>query len=214
VLSSRTIEFSGYTWRVKSSLAPVGPGPNCFSESPANAFVDAGGRLHLEIAPSNGRWRCAEVINTQSLGHGRYTFELGSRPDDLDANVVLGLFTWSDDPSYSNREIDIELSRRGDAADLTNEQYVVQPYDHPGNLQRVRQPAAASCTHSFEWQPNAVTFAYSSAKPSSWIYSGPDVPPPGAEHVRINLWLYRGALPTSGKTVEVIVNRFSFAPSR
>ena len=199
---------------MKSSVAPVGPGPNCFSDSPANVSVDAGGRLHLEITQSNERWLCAEVINTRSLGHGRYAFELGSRVDDVDANVVLGLFTWSDDPSFSNRELDIELSRWGNAADLTNGQYVVQPYDRIGNLRRVSQLAVASCTHSFDWQPNAVAFESSNATPSSWTYSGTDVPPPGAEHVRINLWLYRGALPTSGKAVEAIVDRFFFTPAR
>jgi hypothetical protein len=199
---------------VKSSVAPVGPGPNYFSESPANVFVDGSGRLHLEITQADGRWQCAEVINTHSLGHGRYTFELGCRVDDLDPNVVLGLFTWSDEPAHSHREIDIEFSRWGDAADLTNGQYVVQPYDRAGNLQRVSQAVVGSCTQSFDWQPDAVTFAASSATPSTWTYSGPDVPPSGSEHVRINLWLYRGAPPTNGANVELIVKSFTFTPAR
>jgi hypothetical protein len=206
----RTIQFSGYTWQVKSSTDAVGPGPNRFSDSAANVWVDSVGRLHLELTRSNGRWHCAEIVNTQSLGFGRYAFELDSRVDAFDPNAVLGLFTWSDDPAYAHREMDIELSRWGNSADETNGQYVVQPYDRSGNLQRITQRAVSPSTLSFDWQPDAVTFA----GPSSWTYSGRDVPPPGSEHVRMNLWLYRGTPPASGRSVEVVVTRFNFTPGR
>jgi hypothetical protein len=208
----RTVEFSGYTWQVKSSAGLVGPGPNVFSDSASNVWVDKLGRLHLKLAYSKGPWRCAEVINTQSLGRGRYGFELDSAVDALDPNVVLGLFTWSDDPAYANRELDIEFARWGDAADPTNGQFVVQPYDRTGHLQRFTQPAAQASTHSFDWQAGAVAFSSSTATPSTWTYAGSDVPPPGSEHVRMNLWLYRGLPPINGKSVEVVVKRFSFEP--
>lgn len=207
----RTLEFSGYTWEVKTSTGAVGPGPNVFSDSTSNVWVDASGRLHLKITYSKGRWRCAEVVNTQSLGLGRYTFELDSRVDALDPSVVLGLFTWSDDPSYANRELDIEFSRWGNAADPTNGQYVVQPYDGAGHLQRVTQPAVPSSTHTFDWEAGSVAFASSTAAPSAWTYAGADVPPSGSEHARMNLWLFRGAPPTDGRAVEVVVKRFSFS---
>ena len=207
----RTVQFSGYTWQVKSSSGLVGPGPNAFSDSTSNVWVDGRGRLHLKLTYSKGRWRCAEVINTQSLGRGRYTFELDSPVHALDPNVVLGLFTWSDEPAYANRELDIEFSRWGNAADPTNGQFVVQPYAGAGHLRRIIQPAAASSTHSIDWQAGSVAFASSSATPSSWSYAGRDVPPPGSEHARMNLWLYRGAPPTDGRAVEVVVKRFSFS---
>jgi hypothetical protein len=207
--AARTITFSGYTWRVKSSADVVGPGPNRFSDTTDNVWVDGLGRLHLKLARSRGRWYCAEVVNTQTLGRGRYTFELDSPVAGLDPSAVLGLFTWSDDPAYNNREIDIEFSRWGDAADPTNGQYVVQPYDRTGNLRRFTQPAVSPTTVSFDWQAGAVAFA----GPTAWTYSGPDVPPPGSEHVRMNLWLFRGAPPLNGKSVEVVVKRFSFAPA-
>jgi hypothetical protein len=211
--SVRTVEFSGYTWQVKSSAGVVGPGPNNFSDSTANVWVDSAGRLHLKLTYSKGRWYCAEVVNTQSLGRGRYSFELDSAVDALDPNVVLGLFTWSDDPAYNNRELDIEFSRWGNAAEPTNGQYVVQPYDGSGNLQRVTQPPLSASTHSFDWQASAVTFTSSTATPSPWTYAGPDVPQPGSEHARMNLWLFRGTPPGSGRSVEVIVRRFSFTPA-
>jgi hypothetical protein len=104
------------------------------------------------------------VINTRSLGYGRYSFELGSPASDFDPNVVLGLLTWSDDPAYANREIDYEFSRWADARNRKNGQYVVMP--HRWNRQRFRQPAVASSTQSFDWRQNAVTFTSSSAVPS------------------------------------------------
>jgi hypothetical protein len=210
---ARTLQFSGYTWQVKSSADLVGPGSNRFSDSSANVWVDNLGRLHLKLTKSKGRWYCAEVVNTQSLGLGRYSFELDSPVGGLDPNPVLGLFTWSDDPAFNNREIDIEFGRWGNAADPTNGQYVVQPYNGNGNLQRVTQGAASSSTQSFDGQTNAVAFAGSAARPSAWTYAGPDVPPSGSEHVRMNLWLFRGAPPQNGKSVEVVVKRFSFTPA-
>jgi hypothetical protein len=208
--SPRIVEFAELTWWVKASAGAVDPGPNSFSDSPANVWVDERGRLHLKITDSENRWDCAEVVTTQSLGSGRYTFELRSDVSDLDPNVVLGLFTWSEDPAYNHREMDIEFARWGDSSDATNGQYVVQPYDHEGNLQRIVQPAVASSAHSFDWQPDALTFRSSTAAPSSWTYSGTDRPQPGSEHARINLWLYRGAPPTNGATVEIIVKSFIF----
>jgi hypothetical protein len=209
----RTVDFSGYTWQVKSSAEAVGPGPNYFSDSADNVWVDSRGRLHLKVTRSNGRWYSAEVINTRNLGRGRYSFHLGSSVSHFDPNVVLGLLTWSDDPAYSNREIDFEFSRWANAANPTNGQYVVQPYYHRGNRQRVKQAAVASSTQSFDWRRNAVRFASSSAEPSAWTSSA-DVPPPGSEHVHINLWLYRGAPPKNGRTAEVIVNSFRFDGAR
>jgi len=212
--SPRIVEFAGYTWQVKASAGAVDPGPNHFIDSPDNVWVDDRGRLHLAITDSEDRWNCAEVITTQSLGSGRYTFELDSDVSDLDPNVVLGLFTWSDDPAYNHREMDIEFSRWANAGDPTNGQYVVQPYDRIGNLQRIVQPPVASSAHSFDWQPDALTFRSSTAMPSSWTYAGADRPQPGSEHVRINLWLYRGAPPTNGPSVEIIVKSFIFTAAR
>jgi hypothetical protein len=209
----RTIEFSGYTWTVKASAGKVGPGPNHFSSSSRNVWVDAEGKLHLRITSSRGRWYCAEVVNTQSLGRGTYTWMLDSPVDALDRNVVLGLFTWNDDPAYNHREIDWEAARWGNAADPTNGQYVVQPWDGDGNLQRILlTPGASPSTQSFTWGVRSVSFASSSASPASWTYAGPDVPPPGGENARMNLWLFRGAAPSDGREVEVVIRSFQFQP--
>jgi hypothetical protein len=196
---------------VKSSAEAVGPGPNYFSDSADNVWVDGNGQLHLKITYSDGLWHSAEVINTRSLGYGRYRFELGSPVSHFDPNVVLGLFTWSDDSAYGNREIDYEFSRWAHARNRKNGQYVVMPYRW--NRKRFRQPAVARSTQSFDWRQNAVTFTSSSAVPSTWT-SGVIAPPPGSEHVHMNLWLYLGAPPKNSRTAEVIVRSFRFKPAR
>ncbi len=210
----RTIAFSGYTWDVKSSAGAVGPGPNYFSASTGNVWVDKAGRLHLKIRYTNGRWRSAEIVSRRSFGHGTYSWALDSPvyATALDPNAVLGLFTWSDDPAYHNREIDIEFARWGVVDEPVSGMYSVQPYAHAGNVRRFIQPRVSASTHSFTWRPASVLFKNSVAPNRSWTYSGPDVPAAGGEHARMNLWLVNGKAPRNGKAIEVIVKRFTFTP--
>jgi hypothetical protein len=223
----RTILFSGHQWTVKDSgSARWGPGPNYFSPSSNNVWVDSQGRLHLKITNSKGKWSCAEVVSKTSFGHGSYRFYLDSAVDRLDRNVVLGLFTWHDtDPSFANREIDIEFARWGNAADPEQGQYVVQPYDDPGNLVRFTQPQfLAQSTHLFDWRPGRVEFrslhghrtapAIPGDLIDEWTFADPgQVPPAGGEQARMNLWLFRGAPPSDRRAVEVVVSRFEFIPA-
>ena len=63
---------------------------------------------------SEGKWHCAEVRLTESLGYGRYAVTLTSGLNALDPQVVVGLFTYDlNDPSHHHREIDIGFSRWG-----------------------------------------------------------------------------------------------------
>jgi hypothetical protein len=208
----RTVTWAGYHWQVKSSRGKVGPGPNTFSDSASNVWVDAAGELHLKITRSGNRWYCAEILNTQSLGYGTYSFTLDTRVDSLDPNVTLGLFTWSDDPAYNHRELDVEFARWGNAADATNGQYVVQPYNATNHLRRIVQGTATPSTVAFRWQPGSVGFTSSDADLASWSYSGSDVPVPGDERTHLNLWLYRGAAPTNAREVEIVVRSFTWQP--
>ncbi len=208
------IVWSGRTWQVKSSTSRVGPGPNFFSASPDNVWVDATGRLHLRITQRSGRWSCAEIISRDSPGYGTYLFEIASPVAGLDPNVVLGLFTWSDKAAYAHREIDVEFARWANATDPTNAQYVVQPYDRAGHLHRLTTPATAPTMHGFTWRPGQVAFASSDLVgwDHDWTYSGSDVPRSGGENVRLNLWLFGGTAPTNGQEIEVVVTRFTFTP--
>jgi len=208
------VAWSGVTWQVKTSRSAVGPGPNVFDK--ANVSVDAAGRLHLRIARNAaGTWTTAEIIGPRTYGYGTYTFTLASPVDDLDPNVVLGLFTWSDRARFAHREIDIEFARWGNAGDPTNAQYVVQPWDAPNHTTRFTQPAVTRSTHSFTWRPGSITWQSldgAGAQIAAGSSSGSDVPPSGDERVRLNLWLFEGAAPTDGQPVEVVVESFTFTP--
>jgi hypothetical protein len=208
------ITFAGYSWAVKTSAGKVGPGPNYFSNSTSNVWVDSAG-LHLKITKAQNRWYSAEVILQRNLGYGTYRWTLGSSVGALDRNVVLGLFTWDDAATDNHRENDIEIARWGNAADPTNAQYVVQPYDTAGHLARWTQPTGAPTTHSFNWTASSVAFQSTagSTTTASWTFTGAGIPHPGAENARINLWLYRGSAPSDGQPIEVVISNFEFIPA-
>ena len=211
---ARTISFSGSTWTVKTSSGKVGPGPNYFSDSTNNVWVDAAGNLHLKITKQGGRWSCAEIVGPASLGYGTYRFEIESDLASLDRNVVLGLFTWSDAPVENHREIDIEFARWGSATNLPG-QYVVQPYTDSRSIARFDWPKGiVDSTHSFLWNAGRVDFASSVPGATLRTWSGTNlVPTPGDERPRLNLWLFGGKRPSNGREAEVVVRRFAFTPA-
>jgi hypothetical protein len=205
--------WSGLTWSVKTSRGAVGPGPNIFDK--ANVSVDSQGNLRLRIARNaSGQWTCAEIIGPTSHGYGTYAFEIASPVSGFDANVVLGLFTWSDRAQQANREIDIEFAKWGNAQDPTNAQFVVQPYTLLNHMYRFVAPTSATSKHSVEWQPGQLVWQSYNGDGTLrdlYSYSGSDVPTSRDERVRLNLWLFQGRAPSDGQPVEVVVKSFSFA---
>jgi len=216
--ATRTISFSGYTWDVKFTPTLAGPGPNYFSDDPADVWVDNDGYLHLNIIYRDGIWYSTEVICSELLAYGSYTITLGSRVDLLDKNVVLGFFTWDTDaPQYHYREIDIEFSRWGEDI-APNTQYVIQPWDVSGNRHRFDMNLAdTDSMHQIDWHNDQIQFFswgqdYSSLQ--SWTYTNPAyIPPAGAGHARINLWLLNGWAPSDDQNVEAIIKTFDFNPA-
>jgi hypothetical protein len=220
----RWLRFSGYDWWVKSSASRVGPGPNYFSDSASNVWTDAQGWLHLRITHRSNAWQCAEIISARTFGFGSYRFELNSAADALDPNATLGLFTWSDDPAFAHREIDVEGARWGNPADANNAQFVVQPYGPAGHLVRYRVPAGmTNSMHLFTWETDRVSFqalagAYTPKPAASnviatWVFTNAAaVPQSGDENVRLNLWLCNGNALANGGEVEVVVKSLQFAP--
>src|SRR5690349_3435448 len=156
----REIQFAGYAWRTKIANVLVGPGPNLFSDEPESVSVDSSGNLHLNIRRTpEGLWQSAEVVLQKTLGYSTYCFvtEPFSRP--LDPNVVLGLFTWTDNPDESHRELDIELSQWGEAG-APNGRYSVQPYLMPEHMHSfVAGDGTAPVTHCMQWTTGRVTFS-------------------------------------------------------
>ena len=218
----RFLSFSGYDWWVKNYTRPVGPGPNYFSDATNNVWTDTNGWLHLRITHRTNAWQCAEILSARTFGPGSYRFELNSVADNLNPNVTLGLFTYSDDPAFTDREIDVECGRWQNLADTNNAQFVVQPYYLANQLVRYRvPPGLADSTHLFVWETNRVSWqcqtgAYSAAATNliaSYVYANPaNVPPSGDEVVHLNLWLINGTPPTDNNEVEFIVKSFNFVP--
>lgn len=218
-LEQITRSFAEYRWYVKAGNG-LGPGPNNFSDSFENVWVDEGGALHLKIMNREGLWWCAEVYLPEPLGFGTYTFTISSPVEVLDPQAVGAPFLYRDDI----HEIDIEFSRWGNPEDINNSQYVVQPYDRPGNLERYQINLAGfrESTHQIRWSSDRITFRSVLGTDidseenliHQWEYTGPDIPEAEGMLVHINLWLFRGRPPLSGEAQEMIVSSFSFLPAQ
>jgi hypothetical protein len=209
-----SVNFSGRTWGVRVGQQQ-GPGPNDWSASKDNIWLDEQGHLHMAVTKGPAGWQCAEIIADRSLGYGEYRWVVSGDLPALDRHVVLGLFTYESD----TREIDFELSRWGNKNPAhPNAQWVVQPHTIKGNMIRFDTGAAKMLTVSFVWQKEAVHGRCwegddTAKKPiSDWTYTGRQIPPPGKERARINLWLNRGKAPESGLRQEVVIRSFVFTP--
>jgi hypothetical protein len=224
LVPSREISFAGHDWQVKSSSQPYGPGPNHFSEAEEDLWVDASGRLHMKIVERDGVWYCTEIVSKDSFGHGTYVYTVETRVDQLDPNIVLGAFTWDTDapPEHHFREIDFEFGRWKDPENQ-NAQYVIQPWDSPGNLYRFDIDYSGSTditTHVMTWEPDRIDFTsyygrFRTSPPAgdiiaSWSYTGGDIPPAGGENARINFWLVEGSPPTDAQEAEIVIADFGF----
>lgn len=166
-----SINFSGINWRVKTSGAnKMGPGPNYFSDSLKNVFVDNQGYLHLKITKDGNSWSCAEVISVPTFGYGTYVFTIDNNMADIDKNVVVGFFTWDSAAFYTqaNSEVDIEFSKWGAANDSLTLTYSVQPvwFSNPvPYYERSQRPLIAkskiknTATHAFKWTDTLISWS-------------------------------------------------------
>lgn len=207
--AQQSIRFAGLDWNVKTSQGNVGPGPNFFGRNTVR--VDQQDHLHLAIAPNQGHWVCSEVVSRRSLGYGEFRFVVRESAN-LDVNAVLGMFLWDTSaPEHHFREVDIELSRWGDAEKAVG-QFVVQPYTLPENMERFELPPGRA-TLSFRWSPGRILFrALVNGQAVREHLFTKGIPEPGHENVRINLWLFRAAPPANGKPVEAVLEDFKFLP--
>ena len=162
--------FSGYYWNYKNSNETlVGPGPNKFSNSPNNIWLDADNNLHLKITKVNNSWYCSELISSKAFSYGTYIFTTASDLTLLNEKEIFGLFSWSNYSfqTQANSEVDIEFSRWNIATDTSLLTCSVQPvwFDNPAPyLERTKKPTMkvsklkGICTHVFKWTPDIVTW--------------------------------------------------------
>jgi hypothetical protein len=214
--TDRVLDFGGRRWRIKvSKETKAGPGPNYFSNTDENVWVDDAG-LHLRITLNENKWYCAEVVLQDSLGYGKYTFQLSSSAAGLDPHSVFAGFIYESDSS----EVDIEFSQ--ELASPFNAQYVVQPWSQNGNRHCFFMPDLEKTSHRFVWSASSLHFSSLSGHgpfpPESndileeWIYTGENIPRPGNVRMRFNLWLYGGRSPVGGQGDEVVIRSFAFNP--
>ncbi|QGN34327.1 glycoside hydrolase family 16 protein [Microlunatus sp. Gsoil 973] len=210
---SSTLSWRGYTWVARS----VSGNPGAPQQwSPNNVSIDSGGRLHLKVTrDKKGRYTQAELDSIRNgWGYGTYRWQVDTSVSSLAPEYVLGLFTYSQDPAYGHREIDIEAAGWGttpvtwDYTTWANGHYPVA---------RTPAPAGPS-TQQFEWTPGHLTWTSWDATGSVFATataSGADVPVPGDESLGINLWVcgcesgWESTPPT-----EVVISDFAFTPAQ
>ena len=208
--AGRTIDFSGHTWSVKSGL--YGPGPNYWTDNSQDVFVDTNGALHMKIVQRDGAWRSSEVWLPTSLGFGTYEFDIASRVDQLDPQVVAAPFLYQDD----THEIDIEYSRWG-YPDNQNTWYNIQPWTTKGNQAKfMTTQGTGPITARIVWSPEKIILStmQNGVALNSWTYTGANNFEPGGERVHINFWMYEAKPPQSGATQELVINAFRFSPQQ
>lgn len=233
---------SEFCWSIRSDSSLSGPGPNYWSNSPNNVWIDYStnpkGDLHLKITNIGGKWYCAEVYSANLMGYGTYITTLKSNPETVigtDSQTVIGLFYFL----QQGDELDIEYAR-----------WNIPSNDCLGHF-GVFYDTAHSCgsghfymnspntTNKMVWHSNGnVDFeardssnnlicttsgpCFSQRPCSAWsyIYNGPTASDCASTNYRtkingpfhINLWLYSGAPTNDGLEKEVVLSNFSFTP--
>ena len=219
---STTINFSGYTWTVKSG-AGLGPGPNVWGAQ--NVWLDGQGLLHLKLSydSASSKWICAGVTSTVSLGYGTYQWQVQGPLSTLDKNVVAGLFHYSGPDGYN--EMDVEFARWGDAS-KPNVNYSVYPAaGSAGTQQHITsqwtQAGGTASTHRYTWTNNSVIFKSINGfynDDTNLFFSHTFLSPPTsipnvAIPVKMNLWCFKGLAPSNGQDVEIVIRSFKFTPA-
>jgi hypothetical protein len=217
---ARTIQFSGMDWQVKNGTG--GPNPNdiaqnYWSDSPDSIWVDDMGRLHLKIRYEDGIWKCAELQSLETMKYGDYAWKISNKIDNLDPNVVFGLFLYSDEHGH---EYDIEFSRWGDAE--ANSKNVFYSCWGPGMNTPVKQAFHVDLlgeytTHIMKWYKGGVSFAsyYGHGTDNlieSWQPSDyPKATPDDNMRIHMNLWLNGERHPFSQdvQDIEIIINNLT-----
>jgi hypothetical protein len=212
---TKPLHFSGYDWKVRTIAGDRGGLNNLYDAD--NAWTDSRGALHLRIQKKAGRWACAEIELTRSLGYGTYII-VADDTSHLEPAAVLSMNTfddWGGEQHY--RELDIEMSRWGDAANKNNAQYGIQPFYVPGNVFPFRVPSG-TLAHSMHWQSGRATFktvrgssiSGGSAVSEHTFTSG--VPSPGRETFQLLFYVVASEKNPLQKENEVVVEKFEYLP--
>ena len=134
-------------------------------------------------------------------------------PKNWDPQCVLGLFTWSTDNVKHHGELDVEYSYWGKKKNKWNMQFVVQPHTKKKNRFRFTSDIHQPKTLQILISRKAIGFsAAGDTTEEIRFVSRKRWDPQLRVFPRINLWLYQGLPPSSGKEVEVIITSYKFLP--
>jgi hypothetical protein len=213
---TKLLSFSGYDWNVRTIAGDRGGLNNLYDGD--NAWIDASGALHLRIKKRAGRWSCAELEISRSLGYGTYIVTVRDT-SSLEPAAVLSMNTFDDFGGEQHyRELDIEMGRWGDAANKNNAQFGVQPFYIPGNLTPFAAPAG-TLTHSLVWQSGRAAFK---TVRGSTIHGGAPVvfeheftsgvPTPGTERFQLLFYVVGSEKSPLQHENDVVIEKFQYLP--
>ena len=211
------LDFGGYQWQVSDAPAGKSPGPNIFLSR--NVYLDARGRLVLQIRREGDSWSSAELRLARPLGYGRYEITVEGDPAKLDPQSVFGFFTYDHSAPPLYRELDIEFARWGDP-EHPGGNYTVQPYTLAENTKSFSLALLGiRSLHRIDWFPDRVEFSSHALGRGGWerevsrfSRSELSIPDPGLAQLHLNFWLFRGLPPLGGEAQRVRISDFSFTP--
>lgn len=209
--TARTISWSGHEWDVRPE-GVGGPGPNRWSDSSENVRIEGSDLVLSIVRDSSGTWTSAEVDNRRHLGYGTYRWVVASDLSALDANEVLGMFTYGGgDPS--NNELDIEASHWGNRSWPSGSATVWQ------NAATGRRQSAGFAysdkppyVNQFTWLPGGIRYLVTDATGATlldWTTTG-GVPAPSSEVPVINYWRSENVPPEGPRSMRI--SSFAWAP--
>jgi hypothetical protein len=213
---TKPLKFSGYDWDVRTIASDRGGSSHPYSGD--NAWTDSTGALHLRISKTSDGWSCAEVVLNRSLGYGTYVLVVRDI-SHLEPAAVLSMTTfdeWGGEQYY--REMDVEVSRWGDASDKYNAQYVVEPYYRPGNVYQFVAPPGI-LTYSMQWESGRTRFTTvrgNAPGPGGLVISQHEftsgIPSPGQERLQLFFYVVDSDKNPLQHDNEVVLERFAYLP--
>jgi hypothetical protein len=213
---TKPLKFSGYDWDVRTIASDRGGSSHPYSGD--SAWTDNTGALHLRISKTSDDWACAEVVLNRSLGYGTYVLVVRDI-SQLEPAAVLSMTTfdeWGGEQYY--REMDVEVSRWGDASSKKNAQYVVEPFYHPGNVYQFVAPSG-TLTYAMHWEAGHARFKTvrgNSPSPGAPVISEHEftsgIPSPGQERLQLFFYVVASDKNPLQHDNEVVLEKFSYLP--
>ncbi len=213
-VTAQTLDFAGFKWKTKNGYDF--PGKNYWRDD--NVSVDEKGFLHLKIRKVGDVWTTAEVFSIEEFSYGTVSFEVIGSLQNLDKNIVLGLFQYPTSKSKADGagEIDIEFAKWGNEKGKAGNFTVVS--DKNNNFSLTTKFEFFSdydiTLHTFERTSKSVFFKSFQTADSiepfyKWQFENENVSKI-ALPIHINFWLFRGQPPSNLQDAEIIIKSVKF----